>query len=147
MALEYRLRIATSLEPSQVLRSLSLLHSLETRSGQLSGPGVIAIQVSPVSERGSSVIRDAFGFSPTVDITFRLEKLENLDAGVRTVIRATLELLRETAGEVVMLFNGEDVVLLRKDGLLVLNNAWDFWSQARLAQVTLPYAMRSIPSL
>lgn len=146
MALEYRLRIATDLTPSQALDVLSRLHGLKADPGRLVGTGVV-IYASMESELGQSILREAFNFSPTISLAFRVDKFENWEAGVSTTIRAALELLSQTQGDAVLLFNGEEVVFLRTKGEFILNNGWNFWNPSRLALVALPYEMRNISSL
>jgi len=146
MALEYMLRIATNLKPSEVLDFLSSALGLEADSEQVSGPGVI-IYASTESERGRSIIEDAFHFSPTIRMTFRLDKFEDTELGRNTLLQATLELLQQTNSDAVLLFNNEEVVLLSVGSRLILNKNNSFWISSRLSQVISSYEMGSIPSL
>src|SRR5262249_50375552 len=105
---------------------------------------VYCLEENPI---GKSVIEVAFGFSPSVCVLFRLEKFEDSEVGVITVLRVTIELFRHLSGDAVLLFNGEHVLLLRIRGRLFLNTGRGFWSPSRLHEVTLPYEEKGIPSL
>ena len=147
MALEYILRIATDLKPPQVLDFLARTLQFEVEpDSSLSGPG-LTIAASVESKLGQSIISEAFHFNPTVRVTFRLDKFDDTDAGRLSLLRGTLELVRQLKSDAVLLFNGEDVVLLHANGELVLNEQNGFWTAEHLSQIDLPYQMRALESL
>jgi hypothetical protein len=61
------------------------------------------------------------------------------------VLRVGLRLAAEISGDEVLLFNGETVWLLRRQGELVLNS--ELWDARRLAIVDVPHQLRIIPTL
>ena len=147
MALEYILRIATDLKPPQVLDFLARTLQFEVEPDfSLSGPG-LTIAASAESKVGQSVIGEAFNFTPTVRVIFRLDKFNDTDSGKLSLLRGTLELVRQLRSELVLLFNGEDVVLLHAKGRLVLNEQSGFWTTEHLVQIDLPYELRAFESL
>lgn len=146
MALEYMLRIATNLEPEKVLDFFASILELKKEPDYLSGSGLI-IYASPESELGRSIINDEFHFTPTVRVTFRLDKFDDMEIGKIKFLRGTLELLRQAPGDAVLLFNNEDVILQRTGGRLILNDKSSFWTPEHLSEVKLSYEMRSIASL
>lgn len=92
-------------------------------------------------------IADEFGFVPAVQVSFRLHKEGDTDAARLRIVRACLALLALGSGDAVWLFNGDHVVLLRKGGELRLNRDLGFWTAERLALVSLPYRLDSIPHI
>jgi hypothetical protein len=147
MALEYFLRIATDLKPPQTLDFLARTLQFEVEpDSSLSGPG-LTITASAESKIGQSIISEAFNFTPTVRVTFRVDKFDDTELGRLSLLRGTLELVRQLKSDAVLLFNGEDVVLLHAKGELALNEQNGFWTAERLALIDLPYVMRSLESL
>ena len=146
MALEYMLRIATNLEQKTILDFFAQILELAVEPDQLSGSG-LTVYASPENELGRAIINDEFHFAPTLRITFRLDKFDDTELGKIKLLRGTLELLRQTPSDAVLLFNNEDVVLLRAGGRLALNDRSGFWTPSHLSQVKLPYEFRSIASI
>ena len=94
-----------------------------------------------------SFLKEELGIESSVSIMFRLDKFEDREHQRNVLLRATIELLCQVPGDAALLFNGEVVFLLRKEGELTLNSGMDLWRPADLALVTLPYKMRDIPTL
>jgi hypothetical protein len=93
-------------------------------------------------------VAEAFGFTPTLHVGFRLDK-DRADAGRIGVIETTLGLLKELPGDAVLLFDGENPLLLRVAGRLTLNADHGVWEPGRglLGRVDVPYEMGSIADL
>lgn len=90
---------------------------------------------------------EGFGFQPDVEFYFRMAKeADERREGYRTMLGVVLGLLQQEAGQAVLLFNGEIILLQRLDGDLTLNLDWQTWQKEGLDQVTLPYQMQSLPS-
>ena len=146
MALEYVLRIDSDFSVHQMAEIVADRIDAKIEPDQLSRPG-LTIHISPETERGYAVIKQAFGFSPTVRVVFRLDKFEHTESARKQLLSATLELLRRSQGNAVLLFNNEDVVLLRTHGRLILNDESGFWTSDHLSEIDLPYRMSSIGGL
>jgi hypothetical protein len=66
---------------------------------------------------------------------------------VRTnLLRGCIALLEGNNDDAVLLLNGEVVILLRRNGRLVLNQLEDFWTDEVLAVIPTPIVFESIPS-
>lgn len=148
MALEYKLDLATPLEPPQLVAKLMAPpFGFEMRYGRLIAPGVVVLAASE-TDLGRSLVRDAYHIEPTAYIKFRLDKFEEWEAGLHKTIRTSIDLMGIANCDGVLLFNGETVILMRIGGRLILNENHDFWSDAsRLSDVIEPHSMQSIPSL
>jgi hypothetical protein len=92
------------------------------------------------------MIEEEFGFTPTVCISFRRDN-ETDPVTVRTnLLRGCIALLEGNNDDAVLLLNGEVVILLRRNGRLVLNTVEGFWTDAELAVIPTPIEFESIPS-
>jgi len=154
MALEYTLEVSTELEPAQTLQLMFSSIGIETNIEQsdkhgvmvsTSGPGFTTYAFSSGDEQ--RYLTEELGITTNVTILFRLDKFANIEVAKTALVRATIELLRQIQRDAVLLFNGEEVVLLQKVGQLTLNKSREFWTPSYLALVTLPYEMRDIPVL
>jgi len=76
--------------------------------------------VFPESRLGRSIMRDAFGVDPKLQILFRLDAVEGLDTGMSKMTRVCVVILKGTSGDCVLLANGDTPILLRKGGRVVL---------------------------
>lgn len=147
MAVEFSLVISTDIEPIQALHIVFKKVGLEWRDSNtyLVGPGVLVSSIRK-GALGQSVIEEAFGFRPNISVFFRISPKEDYEKGRHTLLQATIELLRQVPGDAVLLFNGENIVLQRIGGQLVLNEEWGNWTPSQLADVTLPHELRNLPS-
>lgn len=140
MALSYSLDIATTLPADQVARRLPALPGdPEVALGRLLDGVAVAdgtwVRVGRTAPRPWSVVESDLGFTPTVWVVFRLAKTDDLTRQLDDVVRRTVALLDEVPGDAVLHFDHEVVWLLRRDGVLSLNDRDDLWTPTRLAAV------------
>lgn len=147
MALEYTLKVEEDFSSSQLLKLVFEMGHMQSDGDSLSGPGLVFVSAFTESSLGKSIIRDGFNFTPSKFLLFRLDKFDKTDQGVIYILRSTINILRHSSGDAILLFNGEDVVLARLSGRLILNDGWGFWNPKRLAEVTLEYKIENIPSI
>ncbi len=146
MALSYGLEIATELKPIQALQIVADKCSLEWQQETLRGPGIQVI-ASEEEEDDQSLTEEAFGFRPSVFLGFRVNPGKNLEKAERTVIRATMALLQQVAGDAVLMFNYESIVLQRISNQLVFNQEmWERWTASEMANTTVLYELKELPS-
>lgn len=152
MALEYELALSTRMTPTQVLEMLSrqlgelILRWNGKNSDYLWGP-TININVSEPIRSTPAIIKEGFGFLPTLMVGFRFTTNTDYDVFRQSMLQATM-LLLEQSQDAVLLFNYEIIVLQRLGGKLTFNADYhvfddDTWLRSRL---TLPYERRSLPS-
>ncbi|MFB8167872.1 SitI3 family protein [Kitasatospora purpeofusca] len=79
------------------------------------------------------------GITPTVSVTFRLDKTDNLSGQEDDIVRLVSGLLTRLPGDAVLQYHYEVVWLLRRGGELSLDERDDLWTPARLAAVPQPY--------
>ena len=155
MALEYGLYIQTDLHPEQTLKLMFTGIGGEARV-EKSGKREVFISTDAsglttyayrFKDNDPSYIAADLGIAASMLILFRLDKFKDLEAQKNMLLQATIELLRQVSGDVVLLFNGEVIWLLRKAGDLILNSGMDLWRPDYLVLVTLPYKMKDLPML
>lgn len=163
MALSYRLSIATELKPFQALNivkeRLNLEWSSSSCNSYLFGADISlgAYLEDDCDEEDSdcATIKEAFGFTPTIAVWFKFINTGNYDKAVCTMFQVTMTLLsQKVSGDAVLLFNGEQIVLQRLKGQLLLNDESKSvidgksqpWITVFLSEITLPYQLRDLPS-
>lgn len=138
MALTYSLMIDTELEPVQVAQFLANgLRLSPSRETTLRGEAVFAA-VGKESKLGQEVVEEEFGFRPTLHVVFELYSSEDEDEGQRIIGRAAAALLRHEAGDAVLAFNGDDMMLLRRGGHVVVSD-WHDWLTPQLDAASIRY--------
>lgn len=155
MALEYGLYIQTDLHPEGALKLMFAGIGVDAHIEKSKKRGVfISTDASGLTtyayrfkENDLSLIAADLGIKASLLILFHLDPLENREIQRNVLLRATIELLRQVKGDAVLLFNGEVVWLLRKEGELTLNRGPDLWRPDDLALITLPYLMKDLPTL
>jgi hypothetical protein len=145
MSLEFGLFIITELEPPQVVTIIAKLGLEKLTDSQLLGTGVL-VNVQNTSTLRCSIIEEAFGFCPSLSVSFRIQPKENYVQGKCTLLRVTIELLTQVVGDAVLLFNGEDIVLHRLEGKLIINKKWDTWDNKILSELTASYERQELTS-
>jgi len=128
MALDYDLRVCTSLDVSQIRNLLpTLAAGLKTSqaSGTIVGTGVV-ISVSPESELGKQITKENYGLESTALVSFRLDKFDGFEEGLKTTVKISLSLLRAAECDGLLLSN-DIPVLMRKEGKIVVNSGPGFW--------------------
>ena len=73
-------------------------------------------------------IDETFGFAPTVDVSFVLDKFHQDHAGLEMeVVRSLVDLLSRQEGDAVLIFSGGPPLFKRTNGELWLNEKWSSW--------------------
>lgn len=152
MALEYDLYVA--LTPCRILldplRDLPGFKVLPKDRAEAPGLGIIACIT--FGSRRSDLQRE-YGIFAESFLGFRIDpsacdpKLGY--TGNYVLIQAAMAVLKASPADALLLFNGESpLLLLRRQGKLILNKENDWWDNAaKLRLVDLPYEMASLPSL
>ena len=150
MAVSYDLAMATRLSAAQVARELTgiaraigVLDSSPTPEA-VCGEGVLTqrgtwIRVFEERPRPWDPVVADLGFSPTVSVTFRLGKTEDVPEQQDDMVRLTARLLDRVDGDAVLEFQSETIWLLRRGGDLSLDERENLWPPHRLAEITRPY--------
>lgn len=148
MSIEYQLDISTDQVPQQVLETL-YRHGGFAWSEDRTFLQAAGVQLTAISCGRSwrVIMQESFFFAPDVEVRFRLDKdLEERLRGYDIMLTAVMTLLQGGAGDAVLLFNDETILLERFGGHLALNLDWQTWHRQGTGLITLPYKMQSLPS-
>ncbi|NJL73232.1 MAG: hypothetical protein HC888_17675 [Candidatus Competibacteraceae bacterium] len=88
-------------------------------------------------------VREDFSVNPRVQVNFRLDKF-NLMSAQDSLARCISALATADAGDMILLFNGEMVVLQRREGDLLLREGFGVWTPERILLFTTPHRIGSI---
>jgi hypothetical protein len=144
MSISYSLELADPFDKEVVADRLATVPGLARDDDGISAPDLF-VSVNEAKGLIVELVKDDFGFVPRVSVRFRPRKDSEWDEALSRMVRAFVVALQLGAGDAVALFNSEKVVLLRRNGELLLNRDLEFWTEPRLALVTLPYRVESIP--
>jgi hypothetical protein len=150
MAISFSLNLATPMPAAQVAyelheaaRAIGLLDASTTPEGLLdegvaTGLG-LWIRVTEAKPRPWNAVITDLGFTPTVSVTFRLDKFGDMSFQQDDMIRLVSGLLGRVPGDAVLHFEYEYIWLVRRGGELTLNERDDLWPPRRLAGVSQPF--------
>ena len=146
MSLNYTLSIAGAHSNDALLEKIQLAKGYSMTTNEIFAPG-LRLRFSKPGPVDSQIIEEEFGFSPGVQIDFRVDKMSNPETVAMYLLRGCRALLDQTPGDAVLLFNGETVIFLRQAGRLVLNPVEGFWVDAVKAEVIGPYRLAPISNI
>lgn len=146
MSMKYSLLVAGLTPTAAVSKLLASVPSFRREQGTIVAPGLLVDIVEP-RPLAIEMVEDEFGFAPDVDIAFQRNCVDDPVATRTCLIQGCMALLDGHANDAVLLFNGETVVLLRRDGELVLNRIEGFWTETVQAAVTVAYEFGAIPAI
>jgi len=147
MSVEYRLRFDLRVPDTQVCEVIVTQAGLieerrevivlgrslgkpEEEHGEMivfQGTGIFCF-FHPESSLGQSIIEEAFGFRPTKNITFRIDKFEHYEDGILNMLCTCIAIIKSCTSDCVLLENGDIPLLLRKRGHLTLQSGDSYWS-------------------
>lgn len=150
MAIEYGLYLETPIPAILIAEELARLISDDSGVGdgsidqQILDPGFqtmqgLWIRVIPGSPPAWHPVVTDLGITPTARAAYRIDKFEDSERQTERVIGLTAALLDAVAGDAALTRDLEQVWLLRKGGVLYLNERDDLWTPSRISLVSSPY--------
>lgn len=139
MSVDYELRLVTDWEPRQILEVLSKELGLQWQeNSRLLGHGIVLGAMKETGERQSLMV-EAFGFKPTVDVWFRVEAEEESSPGKTILLKASISILSKISGDGVLLVGDHKIVFQRINSTLIFNKKLPVWSEYEMSQLNVPY--------
>jgi hypothetical protein len=139
MAVSYTIDSAAELQPEGACKLLTRLSDFSRTAQGIRAPD-LHVWVGKPTALKISIIEEAFAFVPKLEVDFRIDSLGDGQAALDRILRATCAFLLETTEDVSLLFNGEQVVMTRLRGRLLLNTRPGFWTEARLNLMPQPHS-------
>ncbi len=148
MSLSYTLELETKVEPQKLLQLLVERHNLQWHQETISGKGIWVNAYVEDDPENQSLTKEEFGFIPSIIFAFRINTDDTLEIGEQTLIRAVMTLLQEVAGNAILLFNNENLVLQRINNQLIFNqDMWEEWTANELERINIPYELKQLASI
>lgn len=141
MALDYSFEISTNLSSENLLRAflMSIGLTRNIKNPHEASTKHFYAMANDLQGRARDISREEYGFEPTVHLTFRTGADTNIEARAE-IVRGTLAICRATAGDAVLLFNGEIILFIRRAGTIYVNtNHW----QGDYSLFSQPYELRA----
>ncbi|MGK7923975.1 MAG: SitI3 family protein [Spirulina sp.] len=132
MSLSYQLKLSTKIEPLQIIETLSdTIHfewiEKDRKKPRIFTSGMI-LGADKVSEHTQNMITDVFGFTPEIDIWFRLNTNDpEYDRARKLLLLSVLNILESLQGEAVFLFNYEITLLERIENVMMFDRKMKSW--------------------
>lgn len=147
MSLNYSLSMNSTQSAEDAFQTVAALPGFAAVAEDVAfGPGVTAY-VNAADEEDKEYALEYEGFEPTLDILL-IEDHKGVsdEAATGNIVRAVMALLHHAAGEAVLRFNAETLLLRLHNGDLTLNSGPQFWEwyPGLLPLVTLPYRLDPI---
>lgn len=141
MASEETLRVVTDLSPEDAitrwLAGLGVEAPIKTDVGDRTvyyaeGPGML-LYAAETSQRARDYMQGLFDIAPTLEIGFELDFCRDRSAPRTTIIKGSLEFMRQTGADGGLWFDGNrKLVLLKRGGDLRLLDDDNLWTYPRL---------------
>ncbi|WNG16936.1 hypothetical protein F0U63_21405 [Cystobacter fuscus] len=113
------------------------------------GPGFLAYAYSMPSPV-RMLYKESLDIEPKLAVHFTLSYDPvpgEWQKAVASMLRGVLAVVREEQGDAVLVFNGDYVLLLRREGHLVLDGNSGLWNPERLSLVAMPYTLEKLPTM
>jgi len=156
MAIDYSIYLAAPLDTEQLLcrvdDALGLDHTRIVEHAPHNptlvgrpGPGFYLNASKDDDARSAEIKEEWLGFAPRVHVTFRMEKEGDCQAAFLRVLRVTSALLRDVPGDLALINNGENVLIIRTHGRVVAVDDPLVLDAEALSQLLVPYELGSVP--
>lgn len=150
MSVNYYLEILASSEPEQIFDLISSELNIEKIDEKtFSSPGLYGRIRKTNDSLGFNIIEEAFGFYPTVHISFLPFYNSNEYTQARnSIIKISMVVLNQEPGNAVLTREYEQILFQRLDGELVLNSQYFVLDNARnrVEDINLPYTIQELQS-
>lgn len=146
----FDLEVVTSRKPGEFVEALFDRIDVEAHIEELDDLCEIQTEsfaISAFDHAVDATSRD-LGIHPTVFVEFRPKPSLPTDIiAVKRLLQAMNEWMRAINNDFVLVYNGETVMMYRRDCQLVVNIACKAWTPARLALITFAYQEVAIPAV
>ena len=153
MPAQETLRIVTDLDEEAAIRlwlaGIGIESPIKTDVGERTvywadGPGMILMS-AVTSERARAWMTETFDLPANLEIGFDLDFCRDRSSPQTTINKGTLEFLPRTGADgALWVDTNKTLLLMTRDGELILNDSEDLWTRSRLALVTQPYRREAL---
>jgi hypothetical protein len=137
MSISYTLEIGGQRQYSELAERLCRVPEYQQTAAGIIAPG-LKVFIGQPRRLGIEMIEEEFEFTPTAHVSFRWDKETDIVEVHTRLLQECRALLEGNTDDAVLLLNGEVVILLRRNGRLVLNRVEGFWADEDLAVIPSP---------
>jgi hypothetical protein len=140
VSITYKLELGASVAPNAVVSAMvevaaGAIEEYKGTKGSLRGGGWFDVDVAEYAP--PDPVEEQFGFTPTIEVYFGLNKFGDFEAQETDVIRLVLAVLARIPGDALFHFEHDDVWLLRRGGRVTINGI--LWKPQQIALLPQPY--------
>lgn len=145
MPLNYSFDISTTLGPETLMRTflLSLGLPWDPKDPCSTDAPHFTASAGPLRPDSREWVREQRGFAPDQSFIFNTWGEGSVEAK-EEIVRGTLAICQAVPGDAILLFNGEIVLFMRKEGTLYVNSA--YW-RGDYSLFTPPYELKAFEVL
>jgi hypothetical protein len=146
----FDMEVVTSKNPQAFVETLFQRINVQARAVTLEGMTQISTEYFDITtfDGARDAISSDLGIEPTVFIEFRPKAtLDTEIIAIRRLLQALDKWLHFIGNDFVLTYNGADVMMYRKDCQLVINEACEAWTPARLSLLTFPFSVVNMPAV
>jgi hypothetical protein len=140
VSVTYKLELTAPVVPNVVVSAMvevaaGAIDECKGTKGSLGGGGWFDVDVAEYDP--PDPVEEQFGFAPTIEVYFGLNKFGDFEAQETDVIRLVLAVLTRIPGDALLHFEHGDVWLLRRGGRVTINDS--LWKPQQIALLPQPY--------
>jgi hypothetical protein len=155
MSIEYMFYTATEMEPQQACKCAFDLAGFEYKI-QEDAHNTVEVETKCgfnvwakyASQSQRSLIREELNINePSICILFRLEKFQDRELAKEKMIRIIIALFKLSLRDSILLFNHEEVLLVKQSEELQINQNSSFWDSKKLSLLDSPWKSAHLETL
>lgn len=102
----------------------------------------VSISVKVQDAENQAIVFEDYGFRSNLVATFFLHPSFGLDAGEKVMSQAVSKILKDLSSDAALFYNGDTVVLRKKDGKILLREGWESFLDSELDKVKVSYEVQ-----
>ena len=146
----FDVEVVTDHDPQKFVIELFKHIDIETEIEQINGINQMSTSSFAIStfDQAQDMISAELGIQPNVFIQLRPKQTLQTDVlAIKHLLEAINHWLGRIDNDFVLVYNGETVMMYRKNCQLYVNTASAGWTEARLNTITVPYEEVHIPAV
>lgn len=102
----------------------------------------VSISVKAQDAENQKIVFEDYGFRANLVATFFLHPSFGLDEGEKVMLQAVAKILKCLSSDAALFYNGETIVLRKRNGKVLLRDGWQTFLDSALGKVRIPYEVQ-----
>lgn len=102
----------------------------------------VSVSVNTQDAENQEIVFEDYGFRSNLVATFFLHPSFGLDAGKKVMSQAVIKILKDLPDDAALFYNGDTVVLRKRDGKILLREGWETFLNSELDKVKVGYEIQ-----